>query len=137
MFQFPEFPSVKLCIHLTILMHYHKWIPPFGYLRVEGYLLLTAAFRSLSRPSSAPSAKASALCSSLLDLKLIFIHLSVLLQFASVLEYICMRSLLGRCLDECDKYFVFSLPDLALNQDFFSTIVKKLSESVSGFLGAI
>ena len=28
-----------------------------------GYLLLTAAYRSLSRPSSAPSAKASALCS--------------------------------------------------------------------------
>ena len=34
----------------------------------DGYLLLTAAYRSLSRPSSAPSAKASALCSSLLDL---------------------------------------------------------------------
>ena len=30
----------------------------------KGYLLLTAAYRSLSRPSSAPSAKASALCSS-------------------------------------------------------------------------
>ena len=29
----------------------------------NGYLLLTAAYRSLSRPSSAPSAKASALCS--------------------------------------------------------------------------
>ena len=33
-----------------------------------GYLRLSAAFRSLSRPSSAPSAKASALCSSSLDL---------------------------------------------------------------------
>ena len=33
----------------------------------KGYLLLTAAYRSLSRPSSAPSAKASALCSSWLD----------------------------------------------------------------------
>ena len=37
------------------------WVSPFGYLRVNGYLLLTAAFRSLSRPSSAPSARASTL----------------------------------------------------------------------------
>ena len=29
-------------------------VPPFGYLRLAGYLLLTVAFRSLSRPSSAP-----------------------------------------------------------------------------------
>ena len=35
------------------------WVSPFGDLRVYGYLLLTAAFRSLSRPSSALSAKAS------------------------------------------------------------------------------
>ena len=47
--------------------HYCSRIPPFGYLRVNGYLLLTAAFRSLSRPSSAPSAKASALCPLLLN----------------------------------------------------------------------
>ena len=33
-----------------------------------GYVLLPVAYRSLSRPSSAPSAKASTLCSSLLDL---------------------------------------------------------------------
>ena len=37
------------------------WVSPFGYLRINGYLLLPAAFRSLSRPSSAPSARASAL----------------------------------------------------------------------------
>ena len=38
-------------------------VSPFGYLRVYGYLLLTAAFRSLSRPSSADIAKASSVCS--------------------------------------------------------------------------
>ena len=43
--------------------HYHMWVPPFGNLRVNGYVLLTAAYRSLSRPSSAPSAKASSRCS--------------------------------------------------------------------------
>ena len=37
------------------------WVSPFGYLRLNGYVLLTAAFRSLSRPSSAPSARASTL----------------------------------------------------------------------------
>ena len=38
-----------------------KWVSPFGYLRINGYLLLPEAFRSLSRPSSALSAKASTL----------------------------------------------------------------------------
>ena len=45
-----------------------RQVSPFGHLRVNGYVRLTAAFRSLSRPSSAPSAKAFALCSLLLDL---------------------------------------------------------------------
>ncbi len=36
-------------------------VSPFRYLRIIGYLLLTAAFRSLSRLSSALSAKASTL----------------------------------------------------------------------------
>ncbi len=38
-------------------------VSPFGYLRVYGYLLLSAAFRSLSRPSSASDAKAFTLYS--------------------------------------------------------------------------
>ena len=37
------------------------WVAPFGNPRIDGYLLLPEAFRSLSRPSSAVSAKASAL----------------------------------------------------------------------------
>ena len=44
------------------------WVSPFRHLRVKGYVLLSAAFRSLSRLSSALSAKASALCPSLLNL---------------------------------------------------------------------
>ena len=43
-------------------------VSPFRNLRVTGYLLLTAAYRSLSRLSSALSAKASTLRSYLLDL---------------------------------------------------------------------
>ena len=36
-------------------------VSPFGNLGVDGYLLLTRAYRSLSRPSSAPDAKSFSL----------------------------------------------------------------------------
>ena len=45
-------------------------VSTFGYPRIEAYLQLPAAFRSLSRPSSAPCAKAFALCSCSLELPL-------------------------------------------------------------------
>ena len=45
-------------------------VSPFGYLRIEAYLQLPEAFRSLSRPSSAPDAKAFPLRSFMLDLPL-------------------------------------------------------------------
>ncbi len=45
-------------------------VAPFGYPRINGYLLLPEAFRSLSRPSSAPDAKAFPLRSFQLDLSL-------------------------------------------------------------------
>ena len=64
----PWVSFITLWIHVMIHTHSCMWVAPFGDLRVNGYLLLTAAYRSLSRPSSAPSAKASALCSSSLDL---------------------------------------------------------------------
>src|SRR6266849_5728727 len=37
-------------------------VSPFGNLRVNGYLRLTEAYRSLSRPSSPADAKASSVC---------------------------------------------------------------------------
>ena len=46
----------------------HSRVSPFRDLRIMGYVLLPEAFRSLSRLSSALSAKASALRPSLLDL---------------------------------------------------------------------
>ena len=49
-------------------VHNHSRIAPFGHLRVKGHLHLTAAFRSLSRPSSADIAKASTVCSYYLNL---------------------------------------------------------------------
>ena len=60
-------------LHLTMDSSSDHWffisvVSQFGDLRIEAYLQLPAAYRSLSRPSSAPDAKAFTLCSSLLEL---------------------------------------------------------------------
>ena len=57
MFQFPQFTPTYLCIQYAVhdvIMQ----VSPFGNLWITGYLRLPKAYRSLSRPSSAPSAKA-------------------------------------------------------------------------------
>ena len=63
----PRVPSAKLWIHLTVTGHYPGRVSPFGDLRINAYLRLPEAFRSLSRPSSAISAMASTLRSYSLD----------------------------------------------------------------------
>ena len=67
MFQFAGCPPRTLWIHVRVRKVRLTWVPPFRYLRINGYLPLPAAFRSLSRLSSACSAKASALCPPLLN----------------------------------------------------------------------
>ena len=63
MFQFPGFaPPVR---EVTAV---GSRVAPFGNPRIKGYLLLPVAYRSLSRPSSPPRAKASFMCPSLLSL---------------------------------------------------------------------
>ena len=54
MFQFPAYASVN-----TDTWSSTKWVVPFGNLGIKGYLHLNRAYRSLSRPSSPPRAKAS------------------------------------------------------------------------------
>ena len=66
-------------------------VSSFGNLRVNAHLQLTAAYRSLSRPSSAPDAKAFALCSCSLELPLLLFH--------------SCCSLLLNCLSFINKYF--------------------------------
>ena len=51
-------PFVNLWIQLTIYGCYTVGVSPFGYPRINAHLQLPVAFRSLSRPSSALSAKA-------------------------------------------------------------------------------
>ncbi len=57
-------PSVALpsyFIQTLQCMNHFIRVTPFGYPRITGYVLLPAAFRSLSRPSSPVSSKASAM----------------------------------------------------------------------------
>ena len=54
MFQFPTFASL-----LRDILHAAGWVAPFGNLRINAYLQLPEAYRSLSRPSSPLRAKAS------------------------------------------------------------------------------
>ena len=56
MFQFPALAS----LHGKDEWHSARRVVPFGNRRITGYLLLPDAYRSLSRPSSPPRAKASA-----------------------------------------------------------------------------
>ncbi len=53
----PYIPIYSVCN----TCHPDMWVTPFGYPRFNGCLLLTGAFRSLPRPSSPDSAKASSM----------------------------------------------------------------------------
>ena len=57
-------PSVLLWIHNTVVALAGNEVSPFGNPRIDAYLPLPVAYRSLSRPSSALSDKAFTLCSS-------------------------------------------------------------------------
>ena len=72
------------------------WVSPFGYLRIYAYLQLPAAFRSLSRPSSAPSAKAFTLCSFSLE------------QLSCLFFYISFEFCLSLSFSNCLGLFIFS-----------------------------
>ena len=63
-------PRVRLFYSPHTVWLFAIRVSPFGYPRIAGYLLLPVAFRSLSRPSSAPDAKAFSLCPSSLELLL-------------------------------------------------------------------
>ena len=56
-------PPIRLWIQRMVTGRYSRRIAPFGYPGIYACLQLPQAFRSLPRPSSAPSAKAFTLCS--------------------------------------------------------------------------
>ena len=58
----------RVYLHTAIDSPHSDWVlpsrvSPFGNLRIDTYLRFPVAYRSLSRPSSAPNAKAFTLCS--------------------------------------------------------------------------
>ena len=55
----PPVAPRTVCVRVRAAGHCPRWVVPFGDPRVEGYVPLTAAYRSLPRPSSASYAKAS------------------------------------------------------------------------------
>ena len=61
-------PLIRLWIQRMIHRHDSVWIAPFGNPRISACLQLPVAYRRSLRPSSAPSAKASALRPFSLDL---------------------------------------------------------------------
>ena len=77
-------PTVTEMFQFTAYTFSHKtdtdpsgrWVAPFGNLRIVAYLRLHGAYRCSSRPSSAPSAKASTLRSCFLNFSLRIIHFS-------------------------------------------------------------
>ena len=67
MVQFPRYRFCPLCIHEQMNAIQDVRVTPFGHPRIQGCLLLPVAFRSLPRPSSPDSSKASPANSSSLD----------------------------------------------------------------------
>ena len=51
-------PHVHLFDSMHVTAGLLQWVSPFGNLRINAHLQLPEAYRSLSRPSSAPDAKA-------------------------------------------------------------------------------
>ena len=95
-------------------------VSTFGYLRIEAYLQLPAAFRSLSRPSSAPDAKAFTLCSCSLEL------LSIAVSFA-ILVFI-------GCLPPFSDKIAVSLPLFSFGKTNFFFNCFSLSVSFYSFI---
>ena len=59
MVQFTQYDFLTLFYSGTGYWNHFQWVTPFGYRGITGYVLLPRAFRSLSRPSSPRSSKAS------------------------------------------------------------------------------
>src|SRR6185369_13917065 len=59
MFQFSPLAPDRLWIQRPVTRHDSRRVSPFGHPRINAYVRLPEAFRSLSRPSSPVRAKAS------------------------------------------------------------------------------
>ena len=109
----PRVPFIQLCIHCMITLYYQCCVPTFGYLRISVHLQLPVAFRSLSRPSSAPSAKASTICSLQLNLLDLTIDFSQHFCF-SIVNFFFVNLLSVNCIFLMKLYFKLYLIHITL-----------------------
>ena len=95
MFQFRPFPSYTYLIQCTMLEYCSSGFPHSEIHGYSGYLLLPVAYRSLSRPSSAPDAKAFPLRSFQLDLSnhLLILKVELCRQFNRIFEIVIVTHL--------------------------------------------
>ena len=95
MFQFRAFPSYAYLIQRTMLKYCLSGFPHSEIHGYNGYLLLPVAYRSLSRPSSAPDAKAFPLRSFQLDLSnhLLILKVELCRQFNRIFEIVIVTHL--------------------------------------------
>ena len=112
-------------------------VPAFGHLRINAYLQLPAAFRSLSRPSSAPDAKAFSICSSSLELPSVYylhnIGCSLLAWIAVIILYSYLSFLNSSLQQNCFFYLLHSVSsfDEPLEKpDFFNLLFFPFTLSV-------
>ena len=115
MFQFRRFPRYTYFeVQYNVPEYELRWVSSFRNLRINAYLQLPEAYRSLSRLSSAPSAKAFALRPCSLDLS------NVLLRtFGILLILSCQRRLLLPFLLKL-QYFLKELTIIFVSQLLFS-----------------
>ena len=95
MFQFRPFPSYTYLIQCTMPEYCSSGFPHSEIHGYIGYLLLPVAYRSLSRPSSAPDAKAFPLRSFQLDLSnhLLILKVELCRQFNRIFEIVIVTHL--------------------------------------------
>ena len=110
MFNFRRFPRCTYFkFQYNVLRYEPEWVSSFRNLRINAYLQLPEAYRSLSRLSSAPSAKAFALRPCSLDhIKLISFEIGlypldsllptkIMLPFLLKLQYFLKRTYYNLC----------------------------------------
>ena len=124
MFQFRRFPRCTYFeVQYNVLEYEPKWVSSFRDLRINAYLQLPEAYRSLSRLSSAPSAKAFALRPCSLDLSnvlsrtfgillILSCQRRLLLPFLLKLQYFLKRTYYNLCFAVIIQFsrYVFEFP---------------------------
>ena len=124
MFQFRRFPRSTYFEVQQIVPEYEpRWVSSFRDLRINAYLQLPEAYRSLSRLSSAPSAKAFALRPCSLDLSnvlsrtfgillILSCQRRLLLPFLLKLQYFLKRTYYNLCFAVIIQFsrYVFEFP---------------------------